>query len=96
LEFSRTKDIVASSAAALVGERFIVPTIKTSQRGNFNAGEISGKTLIFMNKFGETPQPASDRSQKPGSAACNAGLLCCRRHIFTILLSKPGQAMRFL
>ncbi|CCF20819.1 protein of unknown function [Pseudorhizobium banfieldiae] len=32
-DFSRTKDIVASSAAALVGERFIVPTPKTSQHG---------------------------------------------------------------
>ena len=31
-DFSRTKDIVASSAAALVGERFIVPHTKTSQR----------------------------------------------------------------
>ncbi|MBU1550358.1 MAG: hypothetical protein KJ947_12395, partial [Alphaproteobacteria bacterium] len=46
LEFSRTKDIVASSAAALVGERFIVPTSKTSQRGSFKATELSCKALI--------------------------------------------------
>ncbi|WP_210308215.1 hypothetical protein, partial [Pseudorhizobium flavum] len=31
--FLKTKEIVASSAAALVGERFIVPTPKTSQHG---------------------------------------------------------------
>ncbi|MBU1551392.1 MAG: hypothetical protein KJ947_17685, partial [Alphaproteobacteria bacterium] len=46
LEFSRTKDIVASSAAALVGERFIVPTSKTSQHANFEAAKLFGKRLI--------------------------------------------------
>ncbi|MFN7025564.1 MAG: hypothetical protein ACK4QP_13810, partial [Pseudorhizobium sp.] len=32
MDFSKTKNIVASSAAALVGERFISPHTKTSQQ----------------------------------------------------------------
>jgi hypothetical protein len=44
-DFSRTKDIVASSAAALVGERFIVPTPKTSQHGFSKTPENSSNHL---------------------------------------------------
>jgi hypothetical protein len=46
MDFSKTKNIVASSAAALVGERFISPHTKTSQQRFSRRRTISAKILM--------------------------------------------------
>ncbi|CCF21093.1 protein of unknown function [Pseudorhizobium banfieldiae] len=58
-DFSRTKDIVASSAAALVGERFIVPTPKTSQHGFSKTPKNSTNQLINNRNSTHPPDKAA-------------------------------------
>ncbi|WP_210334167.1 hypothetical protein, partial [Rhizobium wenxiniae] len=51
LDFSRTKDIVASSAAALVSERVIVPRPRKRQQADFEILQKNDKQMISLRNF---------------------------------------------
>ncbi|MGA1832936.1 hypothetical protein, partial [Rhizobium wenxiniae] len=51
LDFSRTKDIVASSAAALVSERVIVPPPRKRQQAHFEILQKNDKQMISLRNF---------------------------------------------